>query len=154
LKALGRHILVEFYDCNKEVMNDKDLIAFHMKEAARISGATIVESVFHLFNPHGVSGTVVIAESHLAIHTWPEYGYAAVDLFTCGDTVDPWIAFKYLSEKFDAKSSETVEYKRGQLNLKEGVLRHKPFEVEAPVIVHDFNDKSKIENKTKKVVNE
>jgi S-adenosylmethionine decarboxylase proenzyme len=124
VKALGRHILVEFYDCDREILNDLHTIESSMKDAAVNSGATIVKSVFHLFNPHGVSGVVVIAESHLAIHTWPEYGYAAVDLFTCGESVDPWEAFDFLKEKFKAKNQFTMELKRGQLDIEN--LSHKP----------------------------
>ena len=84
-----------------------------MQKAARDSNATIVNSVFHRFNPHGVSGVVVIAESHLAIHTWPEYNYAAVDLFTCGSSVDPWIAFDVLRHCLEADTFKTREVKRG-----------------------------------------
>lgn len=113
MKALGRHVLVELYDCDREKLNDLDYVREHMLEAARVSGATVVKEAFHLFNPYGVSGTVVIAESHLAIHTWPEYGYAAVDLFTCGDTVNPWLGFKYLSEKLEAGSHSATELRRG-----------------------------------------
>jgi len=124
VKALGRHILIEFYDCDTDVLNDLHVIEESMKDAAVNAGATIVKSVFHLFNPHGVSGVVVIAESHLAIHTWPEYGYAAVDLFTCGETIDPWDAFDFLKERFDAKNQFTMELKRGQLDVEN--LSHKP----------------------------
>jgi S-adenosylmethionine decarboxylase len=113
IEQLGRHILVEFYDCDKEILNDHDRIETLMKEAAIKSNATVVESVFHMFNPWGVSGAVVIQESHLTIHTWPEYGYAAVDLFTCGDTVNPWIGFDYLEEELKAGKSETTEVPRG-----------------------------------------
>jgi len=125
MKALGRHILVEYFGCNRKILNNLDSIKRYMDEAAIQSGATIVDNVFHLFNPHGVSGVVVIAESHLAIHTWPEYGYAAVDLFTCGETVDPWKAFEFLKEKLGSNHSTTMEMKRGKI---EGVkvLRHKP----------------------------
>ena len=108
LKALGRHILSEFYDCDNEILNDPERIELYMKRAAIECGATIVNSVFHSFNPHGVSAVVVIAESHLAIHTWPEYGYAAVDVFTCGNTVDPGIASKALQEYLKADSIKTV----------------------------------------------
>ena len=89
------------------------MIEKHMKQAALEANATIVQSIFHLFNPWGVSGAVVISESHLTIHTWPEYGYAAVDLFTCGDEVNPWDAFNYLSEKLQAGRVETTEVPRG-----------------------------------------
>ncbi len=112
-EQLGRHILVEYYNCNKEVLKDHDKIEEFMKTAAIKAKATIVQSVFHLFNPWGVSGAVIISESHLTIHTWPEYGYAAVDLFTCGDTVDPWDAFDYLSDTLEAEKTETTEVPRG-----------------------------------------
>lgn len=125
MKALGRHILAEFFDCDSHILNDSEKVEFYMKRAAIECGATIVSSVFHSFNPHGVSGVVVIAESHLAIHTWPEYGYAAVDVFTCGDTVDPWIAARALQEYLRADSIKTVEINRGELKHHD-VLHHKP----------------------------
>ncbi|MFQ5582876.1 MAG: adenosylmethionine decarboxylase, partial [Calditrichia bacterium] len=96
-----------------------------MKRAALECNATILSSVFQTFNPHGVSGVVVIAESHLAIHTWPEYGYAAVDVFTCGETVDPWVATRFLQEALRAKKVSTVEMKRGEIKT-DKVLQHKP----------------------------
>ena len=83
-----------------------------MMDAARACGATIVQTVFHSFNPQGVSGVVVIAESHLAIHTWPEYGHAAVDVFTCGDSIDPWIAVDRLKEGLGAGRIHTREVPR------------------------------------------
>ncbi|PID26590.1 MAG: adenosylmethionine decarboxylase [Candidatus Cloacimonadota bacterium] len=126
MKSLGNHILVEFYGCNPKILNDAELIEKIMLEAARISGATIVSHDFHTFNPHGVSGVVVIAESHLTIHTWPEYEYAAVDLFTCGDTVDAWKGFIHLRNELDSGHISTVEMKRGQLHNIKGEIRHKP----------------------------
>ena len=84
MNALGRHILVEFIGCNSEILNDVSIIEKSMVDAAQDAGATVINSTFHHFSPFGVSGVVVIQESHLAIHTWPEYQYAAVDLFTCG----------------------------------------------------------------------
>ncbi len=115
-KRLGRHILVEFYNCDRDVLNNYDLIEEYMNEAAIKANATIVQSVFHLFNPWGVSGAVVIQESHLTIHTWPEYGYAAVDLFTCGDDVNPWVAFDYLKDMIKADKYETTEIDRGVID--------------------------------------
>ncbi len=115
MKALGRHLLVEFYDCNPDVINNKELVEQYMKEAALEAGSTIVQSVFHMFQPHGVSGVVVIAESHLSIHTWPEYKYASVDLYTCGSCVDPLIAYRYLKEKFQSSSADLKEITRGEL---------------------------------------
>ena len=81
-------------------------------------GATVINSTFDHFSPFGVSGVVVIQESHLAIHMWPEYGYAAVDLFTCGD-IDSWISFDALKEVFQAKYYSAVELRRGSLSLLE-----------------------------------
>ncbi len=126
MKSLGRHLLTEFYGCDREILNDPDRIKRIMEEAGITSGASIVQSVFHLFNPHGISGVVVIAESHLAIHTWPEYGYSAVDIFTCGEEVDPWRAHHYLKEKLKAGSTSTMELLRGKIDSNGGGLRHKP----------------------------
>ncbi len=129
MRVLGQHILAELYGCNSEILNDIDLIKKYMEEAAEKSNATIVNSAFHRFSPHGVSGVVVIAESHLAIHTWPEYSYAAVDLFTCGSSVDPWKAFEVLKHRFQAMESVTKEMKRGLPDLGEQhdiTINHKP----------------------------
>ncbi|RDW20306.1 S-adenosylmethionine decarboxylase proenzyme [Oceanobacillus arenosus] len=113
ITALGRHVLIEYYGCSKEIIENNELIEQYMREAADYSGATIVESVFHHFNPYGVSGAVIIAESHLTIHTWPEYDFASVDVYTCGDSVNPWKAANYLSEKLQAKKTESFEIPRG-----------------------------------------
>jgi len=110
---LGRHLVAEFYNCDPEILDDIEAIERHMMNAAYESGATVVNSTFHRFLPYGVSGVVVISESHLAIHTWPEYGYAAIDLFTCGDDVDPWKAFDYLKKALKADRVEVVEHLRG-----------------------------------------
>ncbi len=114
--ALGNHILVEFMGCDPHVMNDVSAIERDMVDAALKAGATVINSTFHHFSPYGVSGVVVIQESHLAIHTWPEYGYAAVDLFTCGE-MDAWVSFDYLKEKFGAKNYGALEMKRGAVQL-------------------------------------
>ena len=116
MTALGNHILVEFMGCIPEVMNDVSVIEEAMVSAAEIARATVINSTFHHFSPYGVSGVVVIQESHLAIHTWPEYGYAAVDLFTCGE-MDAWISFDHLKKVFGAKNYSALEMRRGALNL-------------------------------------
>ncbi|MCK5242732.1 S-adenosylmethionine decarboxylase proenzyme [bacterium] len=123
MKALGRHILLELHGCDSEILKSPDQIEQIMEGAALAAKATIVKSVFHHFNPYGVSGVVVIAESHLSIHTWPEYGYAALDFFTCGDEVDPWIAHHYVAEKLKAQSKSSIEMKRGVFDVSE--LKHK-----------------------------
>ena len=114
-EALGIHILVEYYDCNKEILKNTDTIEKSMLTAARTSNATIVESVFHKFNPWGVSGAVIIAESHLTIHTWPEHNYAPVDLFTCGD-IDYEAGLNTLKNLLESKHYEVKKILRGEFN--------------------------------------
>lgn len=113
MSALGRHVLAEIYGCDFDILNDIKKVEEIMVNAALEAGAEVREFVFHKFSPQGVSGVVVISESHLAIHTWPELGYAAVDVFTCGERVNPWDACKYLTEKFNAKQVEATELERG-----------------------------------------
>lgn len=113
LNSLGRHVLAELYGCDLQTLDDQERVRQYMIDAALAAGAEIRECVFHKFSPQGVSGVVVISESHLAIHTWPELGYAAVDVFTCGDRVDPWDACKYLVEKFQAGHMTASEIRRG-----------------------------------------
>jgi S-adenosylmethionine decarboxylase len=113
LNALGRHLLVELYDCNREALNDTDMIRDVMLKAAIDCGAVVLGNQFHHFSPQGVSGVVVIAESHISIHTWPEFGYAAVDVFTCGTAVNPEIAAKVLVERLESKNQSLMEVPRG-----------------------------------------
>lgn len=84
-----------------------------MCKAALSAGAEVREVAFHKFSPQGVSGVVIISESHLSIHTWPELGYAAIDVFTCGTSVDPWDACKYLEEILSADNVKGMEITRG-----------------------------------------
>jgi len=115
LNALGRHLLVELQDCNCEALNDLDFIRDAMVTAAVDCGAEVLGESFHRFSPQGVSGVVVIAESHLSIHTWPEYGYAAVDIFTCGTDVQPEKAAEVMVEKLESKNHSLQEIQRGIL---------------------------------------
>ena len=115
MNALGKHLLLEMKDCNREVLNDLGFLKGTMLAAAKESGATVLGESFHPFHPQGISGVVIIAESHLSIHTWPEYGYAAIDIFTCGDTVQPEKAAKVLIEKLSAKNHSMIEIQRGLL---------------------------------------
>lgn len=126
LNALGTHLLIEFYNCDKKILDDEKSIEGLFIQAARKAKATVVERVFHKFSPHGVSGVVVISESHLAVHTWPEYGYAAVDVFTCGTEIDPWVAQKVIRDGLKAENTTALEMKRGSLQLPQGQLTHKP----------------------------
>ena len=132
MKSLGRHLVAEFYGCDPKVLDDIEAIERHMMSSAYESGATVVNSTFHRFLPYGVSGVVVISESHLAIHTWPEYGYAAVDLFTCGDDVNPWKAFEYLKKALKAERVEVVEHLRG-VYKKIGIPEDSPHKAEVVI---------------------
>ncbi|SHF97328.1 S-adenosylmethionine decarboxylase [Desulfacinum infernum DSM 9756] len=126
MKSLGKHLIVELYECDFDLINEVGSVEKILVEAVAISKATIVQPVFHQFSPHGVSGVVVIAESHFTIHTWPEYGYCALDIFTCGDLIDSDASLQYLKEAFKAGSMSVMEIKRGVLDLPAEELRHKP----------------------------
>ena len=123
--ALGTHLLIELRDCNPEILKSLEKVRKIMISAAKEAKATIINNSFHEFSPFGISGVVVIAESHLSIHTWPEYGYAAVDIFTCGDVIQPELAVSYLVKKFECKNPSVVEMKRGILSHKNEKLPHK-----------------------------
>ena len=116
-RSLGRHIIAELYHCDVDKINDVSYVEKSMLIAAEKSGATVINSTFHHFSPFGVSGVIVIQESHFSIHCWPEFAYASIDIFTCGETVDPWEAYAYLLKAFGASHGSTVELNRGQSNL-------------------------------------
>lgn len=118
MKGLGEHILIEYYNCNREVLNDSKLLEKHLLEAAEIANATVVKSVFHNFSPYGVTGVVVVEESHFAIHTWPENSYAAVDLFTCSEEMDYKAAESYLKKVLEAKNKDSQLVIRGEKVVK------------------------------------
>lgn len=125
MHALGTHLLVELRDCNPEIIRDLEKVKNALVSAAKEAKATIVDISFHEFSPFGISGMVIIAESHLSIHTWPEYSYAAVDIFTCGDVIKPEVAASYLIGEFESKSPSLVELKRGILSMSNEKLPHK-----------------------------
>lgn len=136
MHALGTHLLLELRDCNPKTLSNLAFVQESLKNAALKAKATIVEVAFHEFSPFGISGMVVIAESHLAIHTWPEYGYAAVDIFTCGDLIKPQDAAEYLVTQFQSKSPSSVEMKRGILGSEK--LPHKvQAQIEGEPAQHD-----------------
>ena len=115
MNAVGRHLLLDLKDCDVDLLNDLGFLRNALVAAAIECGATVLGESFHPFSPHGVSGVVIIAESHLSIHTWPEYGYAAIDIFTCGTSVEPEKAAELLIEKLGAKDHSLTEIKRGFL---------------------------------------
>ncbi len=115
---LGSHYLADFYGCAAMPTTAPELQEM-MLEAANLIGATVVTSSFHEFSPHGLSGVVVIAESHLAIHTWPENGVACIDLFTCSSDMDPRPGLKMLFQKFGAVSMNLTHCIRGRNSIQE-----------------------------------
>ncbi len=126
MKILGRHLVVELCECNPAKLNDQAFLEECLDEAVRRSGATKVRSVFHRYNPQGISGVVVIAESHISIHTWPEYGYAAVDFFTCGTSVDPYLAMEHVKKGLESKDVQVSEINRGMPSSADEIIDHKP----------------------------
>ena len=133
MKSLGKQLIVELYGCNRALLDHPNHSERILVEAVNRSGATVIQPFFHQFSPHGVSGVVVIAESHVAIHTWPEYGYCAVDIFTCGTQVDPDLIYRYIRDEFQAQETSVQEVKRGTLDLPDKEIRHKPLE-SSPII--------------------
>lgn len=131
--ALGRHFLVELWDCNHATLESLDKVKSAMIGAAKKGKATIIDISFHEFSPFGISGMVVIARSYLSIHAWPEHNYAAVDIFICGAVINPQVAAEYLIEKFGSKNSSIIEIKRGYIP-DAGVLIHKPPKTAPPPI--------------------
>ncbi|MFK7806230.1 MAG: adenosylmethionine decarboxylase [Saprospiraceae bacterium] len=111
---LGKHIILEFHQCATDLLKDPKAIQTIMEAAANTMGATIVNSNFHHFSPLGVSGVVIIMESHLTIHTWPEHNYAAVDIFTCG-VLDFKKGIDLLEKRLEAREVEQKSFERGRL---------------------------------------
>ena len=112
MKTASRHLLVEYQDCDRRLLNNPSELKTILKAAAEAARATVVGEVFHTFSPQGVIGVVVIEESHLSIHTWPEYGYAAVDFYTCGDCL-PDRAHEVIKKGLGAGRCEIMSLNRG-----------------------------------------
>ncbi len=129
MQSLGKHLVVELYGCDRTLLDDPIRLEKILVDAINRSGATIIQPTFHQFSPYGVTGVVVIAESHVAVHTWPEFGYCALDIFTCGTQVDPDLIFEACRFELDAQEVSVVQLQRGTLNLPKGELRHKPTEM-------------------------
>ena len=117
MNALGTQLLLELKNCNRDLLDDLPYIRSALLEAAEKTGATVIGQSFHQFSPQGVTGVVAIAESHLCIHTWPEHGYAAMDIFTCGEGFDPKAAAQLMVEQLECKDPELTEIARGYLNV-------------------------------------
>jgi S-adenosylmethionine decarboxylase len=111
--ALGRHVLLELKQCDRDVLDDIGEIREILLGAAERAKAKVVGESFHQFSPQGVSGVVIIAESHLSIHTWPEWSYAAVDIFTCGDSANIDEAVESMTRSLSCQNLSVLEISRG-----------------------------------------
>ena len=126
MKSLGQHLILELYGCPAALLNDPRHVENTLAQAVRASGATMIQPFFHQFAPQGVSGVVIISESHFTIHTWPEYGYAALDVFTCGDVIDVDAAADTLRRGFGAGQAQRLLLTRGTLDLPDSQIIPKP----------------------------
>ena len=117
-------MLVELRDCDADALDDLQNVESTLIDTARRIGATIIGHAFHQFSPQGVTGVVIIAESHICIHTWPEHGYAAVDIFTCGDTSRLDEATRHIAEAFRSQDWSVVTLQRGQLDPSLSAVTH------------------------------
>jgi len=110
--AVGKHCILELYDCDSAKLNDEAFLRDTITTAAQRAGATLLNLITHHFEPQGVTGLALLAESHISIHTWPESGYAAVDVFTCGDHTMPEKACQILWEQLAAGSHRLTSFRR------------------------------------------
>ncbi|WP_196889777.1 adenosylmethionine decarboxylase [Aureivirga sp. CE67] len=122
-KYLGFETAIEFYGCDSELIDNRDFIEEILLKTAEILNLTVVNTTIHKFSPIGVSGVIVIAESHIAVHTWPEHGYVAIDFFTCNQTYNYEEGISYLKEVLQASFFEKKEIRRGDL---ETIKKHLP----------------------------
>ena len=113
MNVLGNHLLLELKNCDSVLLDDLSFVREALMSAAQEMGARILGESFHKFHPQGVTGVVPISESHLCVHTWPEHRYAAVDVFTCGQSFDPNRVAELLIEKFRCEDPSLMVVKRG-----------------------------------------
>jgi len=118
LAVLGKHVILEMWGCCRNTIDNVDAVKEILIKATEAVKATLVDVVCHRFSPHGVTGVAILAESHIAIHTWPEHGYAAADIFICGSVIEPRNAATCLAHAFSAKETSLIELKRGDLASK------------------------------------
>ncbi|HHT9129373.1 MAG TPA: adenosylmethionine decarboxylase [Candidatus Brocadiaceae bacterium] len=135
MNTLGRHVILEMWGCGKAIIDNADSVKEILIKATEAIKATLVDVVCHRFSPYGVTGVAILAESHISVHTWPEYGYAAVDIFICGNTINPMNAASYMISGFHAKETSTLELKRGDF-LSKKPQAGKPLETNVCLITN------------------
>ncbi len=114
---IGKHCILELYDCNKNKLNDESFVRTTITLSAKISGANLINLITHSFNPQGITALALLAESHISIHTWPEIGYGAVDVFTCGEQTMPERACDVFIKEFSAKKFSLKTLQRDTPNF-------------------------------------
>lgn len=124
MDTMGRHVIADFWKCHSDILDDQQALEKMMTNAALHSGADIQKVIFHKFHPQGISGVVVISESHLSIHSFPEHKFASIDVYTCGDSIDPQVAANYISEHLQAEKIESILVPRGI-----GMIHAEPIEL-------------------------
>lgn len=113
---LSIHVLLDFYGCATN-LDDPMMIQETMLEAAHKAKTTVLNSYVHRFSPQGVSCVVVISESHLSIHTWPEHNHAEVDVFTCGENALPTLAIEFMEKQFSPQRTVIYKKERGEVSI-------------------------------------
>ncbi|MDB4987853.1 MAG: S-adenosylmethionine decarboxylase proenzyme [Myxococcaceae bacterium] len=121
----GTHLLLEYRGCEPALLDDAGALEAALRAAAATIQARVVTAAFHQFSPHGVTGMLLLEESHLSIHTWPEHGYAAVDLYTCGEA-DVALAVPVLTEALKAQRVDQLRVERGDLNAAQALRCREP----------------------------
>lgn len=115
-KSLGYQLTIDFYDCNSTIIDNVDKIKSILETGAKMMNLSIVKTVIHEFSPIGISGVVVIKESHIAIHTWPEHNYVALDFFTCNKSYPLNEGIQWIQKEFEANKIEKTTIQRGFLD--------------------------------------
>ena len=133
---VGKHCILELYECDKSKLNDEAFLRTAITTAAKRAGAKLLNLITHRFDPQGVTGLALLAESHISIHTWPENGYAAVDVFTCGDHTMPEQACEVMRRELGARSYVLKSFNR-HTPADLGKARRKP--VSSPLMVCPVN---------------
>lgn len=116
LVPVGSHCILELYECPNHLLNDFEFISQALKEAVKQAKSTLLKELTHQFEPYGITAIALLAESHISVHTWPEIGYVAVDMFSCGEDAEPEKACHYLTEAFQASKHVLLTLPRGRIS--------------------------------------
>ncbi|ADC89312.1 S-adenosylmethionine decarboxylase proenzyme [Thermocrinis albus DSM 14484] len=119
-KALGLHIIADLHGVNPELIDRVEDIRHLLETAVKVAGLTKISSHYYQFQPHGATGVVLLAESHISIHTWPEHGLATVDVYTCGDPAKAYKAMDYIISHLEPSRVDKQVHERGIVEESEG----------------------------------